>query len=287
MGCLYQLTSPGGKSYIGISSKSTEDRWAKHTEHAFGKRNAGALYAALRKYGVESFKVKTLVIADDWDYLCEIEKRAIVAFGTKSPNGYNITDGGEGTVGRIIDDEERSNISAGQKRRFENPDELEKLRKRTQAFSPELRQRIKEKATATMRTPEFRERASVKSKKQFSDPVMRKKLGDAVRAAVTPEMRAIQSERMVKVMSDPERRKAVSDATKVGMRNPETAAKVKAAAQRRSADPEWRARISASKTGKKIAPRSDIAKQRQSEGMKAAWARRKAEKLNKGETIVP
>jgi hypothetical protein len=38
----------------------------------------------------------------------------------------------------------------------------------------------------------------------------------------------------------------------------------------------------ASKTGAKIAPRSEIAKQRQSEGMKAAWARRKVLKEQHG-----
>ena len=128
MGALYQLISPSGKSYIGISSKSTESRWAKHVEHALGKRDSGALYSALRKYGSEAFTVKTLLIASDWEYLCEMERRAIVAFNSKAPHGYNITDGGEGVIGRIATDEQRKAISRSQKIRFQRPEEQERLR---------------------------------------------------------------------------------------------------------------------------------------------------------------
>jgi group I intron endonuclease len=128
MGCLYQLTSPSGKSYLGISSKGVESRWKKHVEHALGKRDNGALYAALRKYGHESFSVKTLAIADDWNYLCELEKKAISAFNTLSPGGYNMTAGGEGAVGRVTTDQARINISNAQKLRFSNPEQRKKLK---------------------------------------------------------------------------------------------------------------------------------------------------------------
>lgn len=95
MGALYRLTSPSGKSYIGITTKTAEARWAKHVEHALGKRDSGYLYNALRKHGAESFAVETLVVADDTDYLRDLEKRAIVAFGTRYPFGYNVAGGGE------------------------------------------------------------------------------------------------------------------------------------------------------------------------------------------------
>lgn len=65
MGCLYKLTSPSGKSYIGISSKGLDARWAKHVEHALGKRTAGALYAALRKYGPGTFTREVLAESND------------------------------------------------------------------------------------------------------------------------------------------------------------------------------------------------------------------------------
>lgn len=43
-------------------------------------------------------RLETLVIAGGWDYLCELEKKAIAAFETRWPNGYNITKGGDGVA---------------------------------------------------------------------------------------------------------------------------------------------------------------------------------------------
>ena len=101
MGCLYQLTSPSGKAYIGITKKTASLRFAKHVEHALGKRENGVLYSALRKYQPENFKIETLVMANDWLYLNELEAKVIAAFGTRHPAGYNMTDGGGGTQGPI------------------------------------------------------------------------------------------------------------------------------------------------------------------------------------------
>ncbi len=96
MGCLYQLTSPSGKSYIGITMKTAEERFRRHVVHmAMGRRNA--IHRAINKYGHEKFKVKTLAISNDRNYLRLIEKRAISAYETIYPNGYNLTGGGEGS----------------------------------------------------------------------------------------------------------------------------------------------------------------------------------------------
>ncbi len=132
MGCLYKLTSPSGKSYIGITSKTLEKRWAKHVEHALGKRDAGALYAALRKYGPESFVRVQLAECADWKQLCEMERAAIAEHGTLSPNGYNLTIGGEGVVGPLSEKARRA-ISIAQKRRFADPVQRALLAARSKA----------------------------------------------------------------------------------------------------------------------------------------------------------
>lgn len=271
MGTLYLLTSPTGKSYIGISSKTTEKRWAKHVEHAMGKRDNGALYSALRKYGSESFTVRTLVICNDWDYLCELEIRAIEAFGTRSPGGYNITAGGEGVTGPR-DDEFKRKVSVAQKKRYENPKERARLKQIANAIPIEIRRAAQSKAAETARTPEFRARASETSKKQFSHPEARRKLGEAVRASVTVEMREAASKRMKVRMADPERRQAISDATRVAMRNPETAEKVRSAAKARAADPNWRGKISKSKTGKALGPMGEECKAKIAAARSLEWA---------------
>lgn len=98
MGCLYRITMPSGKSYIGITSYTAEDRFAEHAYNAKRGLQRG-INRAIRKYGAESAKLETLVICDKWDYLVDLERRAIAAFGTKGAGGYNMTDGGEGPQG--------------------------------------------------------------------------------------------------------------------------------------------------------------------------------------------
>lgn len=95
MGCLYCLTFPSGKKYIGITSKTADVRFHRHVEHATICKRTNAVHRAIIKYGAENVKVDTLVIADDFKYLRFIEKRAIQSYGTLSPNGYNLTGGGE------------------------------------------------------------------------------------------------------------------------------------------------------------------------------------------------
>jgi len=89
---LYQLTFPNGKSYIGVTEKTARERFRTHVHQRQTRRYA--VYAAIRHYGAASVRVRTLVIGKI-DYLMELERQAIEAFGTKAPNGYNLTDGGE------------------------------------------------------------------------------------------------------------------------------------------------------------------------------------------------
>lgn len=108
-GCLYMLTFPGGKSYIGMTSYCLEKRLAQHRYCARSGSKKYPLYEAMRKHG--DFVAKKLVIAKDHQYLYELEQKAISAFGTRSPGGYNLTDGGMGAVGAAWTEEQRKAAS--------------------------------------------------------------------------------------------------------------------------------------------------------------------------------
>lgn len=97
MGFLYQLTSPSGKSYIGVTSKTVEERWRTHVNDA--PHCDRAVHRAIRKYGADTFEVRTLAEAE-MGYLWDLEPKAIAALGTLAPNGYNMAEGGEGSCGR-------------------------------------------------------------------------------------------------------------------------------------------------------------------------------------------
>ena len=125
MGCLYQLIFPNGKSYIGITIKTAEQRFKVHcqnskngiteapnqspkekaiTDQKYGLDNFGrlpwltSLGEAIRKYGKENVIVKTLVIANDLKYLQELEIKAIKRYRTLYDSlahfsGYNTSKG--------------------------------------------------------------------------------------------------------------------------------------------------------------------------------------------------
>lgn len=196
MGCLYLLTSPSGKSYIGITSKTVEARWKAHNMRVQEGRDQ-ALQKAIRKYGAESFKVQTLVIADKWDYLCDLERKAIAAFNTKAPNGYNLTDGGEGIVGRVHTEQASANMSAGQKRRARTDEEKKRLADLGKQYwnSPvgiarkeEAKAKNEAARKARLETLPERRSQAVKAAMQRSD-VKAKVLACAAKRAADPEWR--------------------------------------------------------------------------------------------------
>jgi group I intron endonuclease len=252
MGCLYILRSPNGKAYVGITSKTLEGRWAEHLQRVKEGR-AQALQNAIRKYGADKFEARVLVIADDWDYLCDLERRAIAAFGTLSPKGYNLTAGGEGVVGRVHTEQAAANMSAGQKRRAQAPSEkgrLTRANKKWRESHPEEYEAARQSLAEKMRSPEVKAKLSAAARKQFESEEARKRASEAGRAAMsTPERREHMAKVSAALWEDPAYRAAQSEATRRAMAAPEVAEKVRAAAARRAADPNWRKKLSESKKG--------------------------------------
>ena len=67
---------------------------------------------ALKKYGIENFKISTIEKCTLIEKMNEREKFWIKYLNCKVPNGYNITDGG---LGRVVTEEEKANKSKSQK----------------------------------------------------------------------------------------------------------------------------------------------------------------------------
>jgi predicted GIY-YIG superfamily endonuclease len=93
MGELYRLDFANGKSYIGITTRSARERFNGHRSRCRSNKGGdAALYHAWRKHGEP--KLVVLAVVEDRD-LPETEVRAIKAFSTLVPNGYNVTEGGD------------------------------------------------------------------------------------------------------------------------------------------------------------------------------------------------
>lgn len=89
MGQLYCLDFRNGKSYIGITERTAIDRLNDHKKCV----NTGdtPVYNAWRKHGAPELRVLAIVENDD---LAALEIRAIKAFNTLDPGGYNLSFGG-------------------------------------------------------------------------------------------------------------------------------------------------------------------------------------------------
>jgi hypothetical protein len=123
MGCLYSFDFNNGKSYIGITLNTPQDRMRRQMSSV-----ADSLVSrAIKKHGMKAVDISILAIANDWNYLCLIEIRAINIFGTLSPGGYNLTSGGEGGFKREWSKEQREAVSKFHKGRKRSPETCERI----------------------------------------------------------------------------------------------------------------------------------------------------------------
>lgn len=83
-----------GKSYIGLTTRSLQERKLEHLRHLDTENTY--FHRAIKKYGKENFSWEIIDSeASSLGDLREKETHYIQIYNTLSPNGYNITQGGE------------------------------------------------------------------------------------------------------------------------------------------------------------------------------------------------
>ena len=115
MGIIYSYTNLiNGKQYIG-QTINPKQRFAQHKSSAFNvndKEYNSLLHRAFRKYGYENFQYRVLAESDEIDILNELEIALIKKYNTKTPNGYNIEDGGRNCKKSQTDEQKRKLMEA-------------------------------------------------------------------------------------------------------------------------------------------------------------------------------
>ncbi len=134
------------KSYIGESKKKDVNwRWSEHKKNIKNNKGCPALRDAVIKYGIENFEFSVIIVCFDDDRFI-YEKEYIKKYNTVVPNGYNITNGGEGGgfQGKKHTEQVKADIRNKSKQKYID--------------NPELRKQISERNKIIMKNPEIREK---------------------------------------------------------------------------------------------------------------------------------
>lgn len=89
---VYQHIAPNGKRYIGIA-ESTEHRWRSN---GIAYKTCPVFWNAIQKYGWDNIEHEVLIDGLTRKEAEDFEQYLIKEWNTKTPNGYNITNGGTG-----------------------------------------------------------------------------------------------------------------------------------------------------------------------------------------------
>lgn len=130
---VYAITNTvNGKVYIGQHSGDDLQKYLDYNTHAAFLPSAvahkPALYRAIRKYGPESFEIKSLVVPVDKDQMDALETFFIRVLDAQIPEiGYNISPGGG--MGGLFTPEHIEALRAGQrgKSKFRSPEHSAKI----------------------------------------------------------------------------------------------------------------------------------------------------------------
>lgn len=111
---VYKHTFPNGKVYIGITSQKPKKRWKNgygYLEKKNGQYSQPLMAKAILKYGWENVAHEILFSNITYEEAIVKEKELIKRHNSNNSNyGYNLTNGGEGSIGRIVKEETKRKI---------------------------------------------------------------------------------------------------------------------------------------------------------------------------------
>lgn len=108
---VYKITNKiTGKVYIGITNQGAGARYRHHWYEArIGEPSP--VHRSMAKYGEENFTFEIIEVVDTYDELKEREKYWIKFYDSMNrEKGYNLTEGGDGTFGRLHSEETKEKI---------------------------------------------------------------------------------------------------------------------------------------------------------------------------------
>lgn len=128
-GVIYCLTSPSGKKYIGQTTRFRLRMNGHNTDRLNPAKKNLPLYLAISKYGWQNFTKEKLVEGvDDPDLLNLLECEFIAQYLQDGHELYNLTSGGEGTLGWCPPVEWRERRSENSRTQWRDPEYAKRQR---------------------------------------------------------------------------------------------------------------------------------------------------------------
>jgi group I intron endonuclease len=272
MGCVYSVRNKiNDMLYVGKTERTLAERRSDH-EYNAAHGAQSYFYNALRKYGFDTFEWMVLEEDDDSEWLIWSERRYIAKLKSKAPNGYNMTDGGDGLTnpteetrrrigdasrGRECSEETRMKLSIASK----NPENIEKVTagKRT----PEAREKFRRSSTGRVHTEESKHKQSASLIGHPVTEETRRKIGKAKKGQTHTEESRLKmslSQRGKKRTEAFKRR--VSEVHTGKVNSPETKQKMSESQKKRWADPTPEMVECAKANGRKTAGRKQSEEER-------------------------
>ena len=172
---IYILTNTiNGKEYVGLDSNLPK----RANAHLRGTSAVCPLiHRAIKKYGVDAFTFEIIRYPNvPHQILCWFERSHIAERNSKSPNGYNLTDGGDGTLGWIPSAETRAKMSKANQGKMLSAETKAKIAKanRGKTRSAETRAKIAKAKCGEnnpMRQPEVAAKFKGENNPNFGKPL--------------------------------------------------------------------------------------------------------------------
>ena len=121
---VYKHTAPSGKVYIGITSQKSNERW----RNGKGYKEGTHFFNAISKYGWNNIKHEILFNNFTERMAKLMEQCLIVLYRSLDREfGYNMTLGGEGTLGWIPSEETKKKISEANSGKHHSKESREKM----------------------------------------------------------------------------------------------------------------------------------------------------------------
>ena len=136
--------------YIGQTTAKLNKRFYNHFSAA-KRGSTGQLHSAIREYGKDAFEIELLQEFQSFEESDEAERKWIVQLNTRTPNGYNIEEGGCRNRGSLC---EATKDKLREAAKHRPPGWYEKICYAARNRSPEWRKRLSESQKGHKSNPE-------------------------------------------------------------------------------------------------------------------------------------